>query len=110
MGVGAVVALGAYVYAAANTVPATAAGAGSAAISGYTVSGVSYTLNASNPANIDAIQFDISPTAAATVKTQLATGGPWYVCANTSGSVSCSTTSPQATVASANQLTVVAVD
>jgi hypothetical protein len=98
----------AYAFTAANTVPATNAGSGSGAISGYTATSVTYTLNATNPQNLDQVAFTISPTTTATVKVQLVSGGSWYSCANSSGSVTCSTTSPQATAASANQLTVVA--
>lgn len=103
-----VVASSAYAFTATNTVPASNAGSGSGAISGYTATNVSYTLNASNPQNIDAVTFTISPTTTATVKVQLAAAGSWYSCTNTAGSVSCATTSPQATAAAATQLTVVA--
>jgi hypothetical protein len=98
----------AYAFTAANTVPATNAGSGSGAISGYTATSVTYTLNATNPQNLDQVAFTISPTTTATVKVQLVSGGSWYSCTNSSGSVTCNTTSPQATAASANQLTVVA--
>ena len=101
-------AIGVYAYAASNTVPGSEAGSGSGAISGYTVSSVAYGLNATTPTNIDSVTFTIAPTSAGTVKVQLASGGSWYTCSNTSGSVSCTTTSPQATVAAATQLTVVA--
>ena len=104
LGIGA----GAFAYAATNTVPGSTAGAGSGAISGYTVSNVAYTLNATTPTNLDQVAFTIAPTAAATVKAQLAAAGAWYTCANAAGSVTCNTTSPQATVAAATQLTVVA--
>ena len=103
-----VVASSAYAFTASNTVPASNAGSGSGAISGYTATNVSYSLNASNPQNIDAVTFTISPTTTATVKVQLAAAGSWYSCTNTAGSVSCATTSPQATAAAATQLTVVA--
>ncbi len=99
---------GVYAYAAANTVPATSAGAGSAAISGYTVSNVAYGLNATTPTNLDQVTFTIAPTTASSVKAQLAAAGTWYTCSNTAGAVTCNTTSPQATVAAATQLTVVA--
>ena len=99
---------GAFAYAATNTVPGSNAGSGSGAISGYTISNVAYTLNATTPTNLDQVAFTISPTAASTVKAQLAAGGSWYTCANAAGSVTCNTTSPQATVAAATQLTVVA--
>jgi len=97
-----------YAYAAANTVPSSSVGAGSGTISGYTVSGVSYTLNATTPTNLDSVAFTIAPTTASVVKAQLASGGTWYTCTNTAGSVTCNTTSPQATAAAATQLTVVA--
>jgi hypothetical protein len=99
---------GAFAYAASNTVPGSNAGSGSGTISGYTVSGVAYTLNATTPTNLDQVAFTIAPTAATTVKAQLAAGGSWYSCANAAGSVTCNTTSPQATVAAATQLTVAA--
>ena len=82
---------------------------GSSAISGYTASSVAYGLNASNPSNIDSVSFTLSPAAAATVKIQLVSGGSWYDCSNSGGSVSCGTTSPLATVSAANTLTVLAV-
>jgi hypothetical protein len=102
------VSLGVYAFAATNTVPGSSAGAGSGAISGYTVSSVAYSPNATTPTNLDQVSFTIAPTAASTVKAQLAAGGSWYNCANAAGSVTCNTTSPQATVSAATQLTVVA--
>ena len=101
------VAAGAYAFTASNTVPGTNAGAGSGAISGYTVSNVAYTLG-STPTNLAAVTFTLDK-AAGTVKAQVQTGGSWYTCSNTSGNNwSCATTSPQATVQPADQLTVVA--
>lgn len=96
----------AYAFTASNTVPATEAGAAASAISGYTVSSVAYTLNGTDPRNIDSVQFTISPTSATLVKIQLVSSGTWYACTNTSGSVSCTTSG--ATVAGSTQLTVVA--
>ena len=107
VGVVATVGAGTYAFTASNTVTAKAAGAGSAAISGYTVSSVAYSLNSSNPQNIDELDFTINPAAAATVKASL-DGTNWYSCTNTAGSVACATTSPQATVSSASNLNVVA--
>ena len=103
-----VVGSAAYAFTASNTVPATSAGSGSGAISGYTVSAVAYNLNATTPTNLDSVAFTIAPTTASVVKIQLAAAGSWYSCTNTAGSVSCNTTSPQATVAGATNLTVVA--
>lgn len=102
------VASGVFAYAASNTVPASTAGAGAGAISGYTITNIAYGLNATTPTNLDSVSFTIAPTTATTVKAQLAAAGTWYSCSNTAGSVSCNTTSPQATVAAATQLTVVA--
>ena len=98
----------AYAFTATNTVPASTAGSGSGAISGYTISAIAYTLNATTPTNLDAVAFTIAPTVASVVKIELAPAGAWYTCANAAGSVTCNTTSPQATVAAATNLTVVA--
>jgi hypothetical protein len=105
--VAAIAAPAAYAFTAANTVPASNAGSGLGTISGYTVSNVAYTLNAANPQNVDQVAFTIAPTTG-TVKVQVVSGGSWYACTNTAGSVTCATTSPQATAATVNQLTVVA--
>lgn len=105
LGVVAIVGAGTYAFTASNSVTAPSAGAGSGSISGYTVSGVAYTLNGSNPQNIDSVAFTISPAAAATVKASL-DGTNWHSCTNTAGSVACTT--PGATVSTASTLTVVA--
>jgi hypothetical protein len=105
----AVLASAAYVFTASNTVPGSTAGSGSNAISGYTATNVQYTLNATNPQNLDQVQFTLNPTSTSTVKVQLASGGTWYSCTNSSGTVTCNTTTgTQATVAGATNLTVVA--
>lgn len=104
-----VVAAGSYAFTASNTVPTTNAGQGTGSISGYTASTVAFNLNASNPANVDSVTFTITPTTATMVKAQFASGGTWYVCTNTAGSVSCATTSPQLTASATNQLQMVAI-
>jgi hypothetical protein len=106
--VAVLIGVGTYAFTATNTVPATSAGSGSAAISGYTITNVQYGLNATNPQNLDQVTFTIAPAAATTVRIQLAAAGNWYSCTNSAGSVTCATTSPQATVVAATQLTVVA--
>lgn len=93
---------------ASNAVPAGTVGQGSAATSPYTISGVAYSLNTNRPQRIDQVAFTISPATPRVVKAQLVSGGSWYPCTNVSGSVSCTTTSPQASVTTANNLTVVA--
>jgi hypothetical protein len=99
---------GAYAFTASNTVPGSSAGAGSGAISGYTVSNIAYTLG-STPTDLASVAFTLDK-AAATVKAQVQTGGSWYSCTNggSGNDWSCDTTSPQATVQPADQLTVVA--
>jgi hypothetical protein len=99
-----------YAFTATNTVPGSNAGLGSNTISGYTATNVDYTLNATDPTLLDAVDFDISPTTTSAVKIRLAPAGAWYDCVNTAGAVTCDTTSPAATVLGATELTVVAVD
>ena len=102
-------AAGIYAFTNSNTVPATNAGSGATAISGYTVSNVAYTLNA-DPTKIDAVTFTLDK-AAGTVKAQLVSTGSWYACTNTASfDWSCDTTSPQVSVTPANQLSIVATD
>jgi archaellin len=52
---------GAYAFTASNTVPATSAGAGTGVVSGYTVTNLHYSLDATTPTNIDSLTFTISP-------------------------------------------------
>ena len=104
------VAAGAYAFTASNTVPASSAGSGSQTISGYSVSNVAYTLNSTTPTNMDAVSFTLDK-AAGTVKAQVVNGGTWYDCTNggSGNNWTCDTTvGTQATVAPANQLSVVA--
>ncbi len=106
---GLIFASAAFAFAAANTVPATAAGDGAGAISGYTVSNIQYVLNAGTPSNIDMVTFTLD-SAATTVKIKLvAAGGTYYSCTNPSGmNWECVTTAPQATVLPADELRVIA--
>ena len=98
----------AFAFAAANTMPAdTFAGEGTTTTSGYTVSNVAYNLNATNASNIDSVSFDLD-AAAGTVTISL-DGTNFYACTNGVGfSWSCTTTGE--TVASASELTVIAVE
>jgi len=106
--VGLAATLAGFAFTASNTVPNASLGQGSNTISGYTISSVSYNLDSSTPSNVDSVNFTISPAAASNVQIQLVSAGSWYTCTNTSGSVSCPTTSPQATASAANSLNVVA--
>ena len=115
---GAIVAVAGSGFAAANTVPTSKAGDGNAAISGYTVStgSVHYSLDSTDPGKIDSVTFTLNsaPQTGSTVKIKLVSSGTdWYTC-TTSGTpavnATCATTSPQATVASANELRVIVAD
>jgi hypothetical protein len=105
-----------YAFTASNTVPASNAGSGSGTISGYvvTANSIHYTINSTNPANLDQVTFTID-NKAGDVKVQTVSGGAWYDCGAATGAsapytVTCNTTvGTQATVSAANNLTVVAV-
>jgi hypothetical protein len=111
LGCGAILAVSMSGFAAANTVPASKAGDGAGAITGYTIANVKYNLNATDPRNIDSVTFTGGPSAGThTVKIKLvSTGSTWYSC-TIAATNSCNTTSPPADVASANELRVVAAD
>jgi len=96
-----------YAYAASNTVPAGHAGDGSGGITGYVVSAIHYTLNATNPANIDSVAFTLD-NAASTVRIVL--DGHTYSCSGGPTDWTCDTTSPAATAAGASSLEVVAAE
>jgi hypothetical protein len=97
---------------AANTVPATKAGDGSGAITGFVITNVSYALNGTDPSMIDAVTFDLDsiPTAGSTIKIQLdSVAADWYDCTNSGVNITCDTTTPQATVFPADALRVLVV-
>ena len=113
----AIFAVGGAAFTAANTVPATSAGEGASAISGFALTNVAYNLDAANPTNIT-----ITATAANgdAVNTGLTTyvefdngTGNWYSCTRIGGiapahNISCDTTA--ANPNTAVQLTVVLAD
>ena len=87
---------------ASNTVPASPAGSGAGAVSGYTVSAVSYSLAGET---IDGVSFTLSPAEAGTVRVRLAPGESWTACAVAGSTVAC----PLSTAASdATSLEIVA--
>ncbi len=114
VGVTLLLATAAYGFAAANTLSETGAGDGQATISGYTVSNVTYTLNATNPLNIDEVTFDIAPSAGASaptdVRVKLVTGSStWFDCTLDTGTTwDCAITGVTSTTA--NELRVVAAE
>ena len=104
-----VLAVSAYAFAAANTVPTTRAGTGAGAISGYTVSNVVYNLNASDPTVLDSVDLTLDAAATNVQIKLVAAGSSWYDCSIVSGNDwTCDTASPAQTVASMDELEVVA--
>jgi len=104
-----IVATSAYAYTAANTVPNTKAGDGQGTISGYVVSSVKYTLDATNPANIASVAFTLDAPAT-TVKAKLVSGSSTYQdCIVAGTAVTCTFAPTQPTVLAANELRVIAV-
>ena len=117
VGIGLLIAGGAYAFTASNTVPSATVGAGTGAVSGYTITSIHYSLNATTPTNIDSVSFVISPVVPSTssgkvvISAALSTGGPnSYTCTTdtTGANVTCATTSPQLTAALLTGITVVA--
>ena len=104
----------AYGFAAGNSLQETGAGDGQEDISGYTISNVTYTLNATNPVNIDKVTFDVAPTAGANaptdVRVKLVTGSrTWFTCGLDTGTTwDCTITG--VTSNAVNELRVVAAE
>jgi hypothetical protein len=76
---------------ASNGIAPGSAGAGSAAISGYAVSSISYSLDGEE---IDGVSFALAPAGARTVKARLAPDAPWSACTVEGASVSCPLAAP----------------
>jgi hypothetical protein len=81
-------------FANSNSVPASNAGDGSAAISGYTVSNVHYVLNGTTPSNVDSVSFTTAPAIPAGGNTRISLNGGtnWLAtgaCTVTGANVSC---------------------
>lgn len=88
----AVLASGSYALTAANTVPASKAGDGEGAVSGYTASAIHYNLNATDPSKADSVTFtlDTAPAAGGAVKVEVDdASGTWYSCTNVTTAVTC---------------------
>lgn len=103
----------AFAFTAANTVPASKAGDGSGAITGYTASNIHYTLNGVDPTVIDAVNFDVDsvPVAGSTIRVQLVSaGGTWFTCTNLAVAITCDTSGAPVAVLAADSLRVVIAD
>jgi hypothetical protein len=114
----AVLGLAGSAYTNTNTFAAEPkAGVGSQSISGYEVSEIHYDLNATDPQNIDSIDFTLDglPAASATIKYRLSDSGSWSGdCAHVNGASTATVTDCAApagsTVAGATNITVVVAD
>jgi hypothetical protein len=101
-------ATGAYAFTATNTVPASSAGSGSGTISGYTVSAIAYTLNASTPSDIDSLTFTLSANAT-TAKAKIVSGSSTYTACTIAGGVNVTCNfSPDIAITTADELSVIA--
>ena len=98
LGVFGLLAVLTYGFAANNTVPASNAGDGSNAISGYAVSNVHYSLNSGNPSVLTNITFTVTPGLAAGGATRISldSGSTWLTCTSSgpgpTSNITCSTT------------------
>jgi hypothetical protein len=101
-------ATGVYAFTATNTVPDSNAGAGSGTISGYTVSGIAYTLNATTPSNIDSMTFTLNADASQ-VRAKIVSGSTSYTSCSIAGGVNVTCDfSPDIDITTADQLSVIA--
>jgi hypothetical protein len=114
-----VIAGSAYAFAGANTVTTPSkAGEGSATISGYTITNILYTFNATDPTKIDKVTLTTSAHATFVKIKLVADTGTWFTCADTDlvepydgTSWTCNTSAaPTGTVALMTQISVFATD
>lgn len=120
LAVAGLVATGGSAFTAANTGGTSKAGAVTTAISGYAISGVTYTPNATTPTDLDSVTFTLDATAAyVAVKTHSAgtwvksndlrlTAGTVNSCTAAGNVWTCDLTGLSETVAGADNLSVVA--
>jgi hypothetical protein len=101
-------AAGTYAFTASNTVDATQAGDGNAAVTGYTVTNVHYTRSATDPTLLDSYSFDLNGPATVVDAKPVSAQASYDSCSNTSAnSWSCPAASGT-TMLSLNNLRVIA--
>lgn len=116
----AIFAVGGAAFTAVNTVPATSAGEGAAAISGFAVTNIAYVLDPTNPPNVTSVTFTATANNGDAVNVALQTfvefvnaSGNWYACTRVGGVAPAHNLSCDTTPANTNtnvQLTAVAAD
>ncbi len=121
----AIFAVGGAAFTAANTVPATSAGEGAGAISGFTLTNIAYNLDNANPSDVTSVTFTATADNGDAINTALSIfvefdnlSGDWYQCTRVGGvapahDINCDTTpanpntAVQLTVAIADNLTAI---
>ena len=82
----------AYGFAAANTVANSSAGDGAGTVSGYDITNIHYTLDTTDPTDIDGVSFDMTGAAAAqTVYIQMDSYAGWFTCTMSGIAATCDT-------------------
>lgn len=99
----------AYAFTAANVVSSTRAGDGHSTVSGYTISNVVYTLDNTSPQNIAGWQFDLDAAATSVRSKLVSTSTTYTTCVHGAGFHWTCTPATEPTVATANELRVIAV-
>jgi hypothetical protein len=103
VGVALVASSSAYAYTASVNVPNSQAGYGTGAVNNSIgVSSAQFSLDTTgNPRNVTQVTFGVTPTSVQSADAEIVQGGTtygWYGCSVASGSVTCNTTSPQASL------------
>ncbi len=104
-----ILAASAYAFTAANVVSGSRAGDGSGAITPYTISNVVYTLDNSSPQNIQSWQFDLNAAASTVASKLVSTSTTYTTCVHGAAFHWTCTPGTEPTVATADQLRVIAV-
>jgi hypothetical protein len=95
-------------FANTNTVAGSYAGDGFNTISGYNITGVTYTLSTTDPTQIGTVKFTLDHTASDVRVKLVDTATTYFTCGVSGTSVTCNITG--VSVKNANQLTVIAVE
>jgi hypothetical protein len=97
-----------YAFTATNIIPASKAGDGSGAISGYTVSDLQWVFSP-DYSKINMVRFNLDAAASIVKAKFISTGSSWYSCSFNVSIWECNTTSPQLSLTDADQLRVIAI-
>ena len=104
-----ILATSAYAFTATNVISGSKAGDGSGAISAYTISNVVYTLDNSSPQSIQNWQFDLDAAASTVASKLVSTSSTYTTCVHGAGFHWTCSPGIEPSVATADQLRVIAV-